>query len=112
MLAGVVLRGCLVKVTALFSDMKATRFMQLFDVFEKGKVVLAPSVEITVKGRISRKNIDALKQQCESSNYGMVAMVSDTRVLYRNPDVRAVSDGKHWSRLDDYLGAMTGAVAR
>lgn len=89
------------QVKLLFSHNLHTKAMQSFDVFEKFKVVVMPVVVAQVAEDFGDKNIEAIK--ATSIDYDLVAIFTEDKVYYRNPEVKVISDGRNWATLDDYL---------
>lgn len=95
-------------VYLLFQDKFATRFMQDADVFEKFKVIVKPLVEASVIDDWGQKNIDAIIQKVEGSQFSLVAAFESNGVIhYSDPKVKLISNGKGFGLLSDYIGDHT-----
>ena len=92
------------KILLVFSDTKLTAFMQAADVFDRGKVLLCPSVAIiTAPDEWDDKQSETAKLAAEKSGeYQLVAVISENN-RWTNPDIRVVSTGQHWMPLADYV---------
>lgn len=90
-------------VQMMFLDHWRTQFMQQFDVFESFKVIILPIQEATVVDDYGERHIMALQKLAKDHGYGLVAIYDKEKVYYRNPDVRVVSNGRHFWLLDDIL---------
>ena len=94
-------------VKILFSDKRMTMFAQHADVFEKFKVIVHPIILAKVVDDFGPAHIQKIEEKCEKDNYGLVAIYDLDKVYYRNPDVRVISDGRHWQMLDEILPSLT-----
>lgn len=87
------------EVSLITIDDKQTRFMQAADVFEPWKVLIGQVLTLKVNPCVDITNewLENLAKTFEANGQG-VLMVSFEDKAWRNPNVRAVSNGKTWTR--------------
>lgn len=91
------------RIVLIFSDKFTTTFMQSGDVFEPFKVLMKPPVMATVADGWGEKEIAAIKTL--DGNYLLIAAVGE-EILYADPKVRVVSNGKGWVMFDEFLAEV------
>ena len=97
-----------IKVTMLCWDRKVTDMMRGFDLFESWKVVFKDAVTGTGKlaaGETPETVCGKLCRGLQLTDHPPIAVwvVGETTHAWRDPQLRAVSDGKDWAPIDHFL---------
>lgn len=92
-----------VTVKALVMDNKMTKMMQACDLFEKSRVIIKTILTISYRNNFLKRNLNILKKSLQEKGYDVIAVFDCKKIHYQNPDIKVVSNGKMWAKLDEFI---------
>ena len=79
--------------------------MQHAGLFEPFKVVITPMMELKIDPNVTINDewVQKVRNKLDNKDFKIIALYDDEQVLFRDENVKVVSNGNHFSILDNYL---------
>lgn len=96
-------------IRLIFCDVRLTKFMQGFDVFEPSKVFVCPAVRCNAVDDFGQDQLDKLIAHSQTEPYRLIACLGDD-IEWSDPEVKSVSNGQQWTTFEDHLNRVRNEI--